>query len=104
MAKITFIVNNDEKILVEGDSGNVMQLAVNNNIAGIDGDCGGVCSCATCHVFVAEKDFEKVGKAGEIELEMLELEDYASDFSRLCCQIEVSDAIDGVELTVAKEV
>ncbi len=103
MAKITFITKDNETITVEGDSGNVMQLAVNNSIEGIDGDCGGVCSCATCHVFVAEKDFEKVGEAGEIEADMLELEDNVSEFSRLCCQIQVSNAIDGIELTVAKE-
>lgn len=103
MAKITFITKNNEKTTVEGTSGNVMQLAVNNSIEGIDGDCGGVCSCATCHVFVAEKDMKNVGEAGEIEADMLELEDNVTEFSRLCCQIEVSDAIDGIELTVAKE-
>ncbi|MDO6424986.1 2Fe-2S iron-sulfur cluster-binding protein, partial [Saccharophagus degradans] len=60
------------------------------------------CSCATCHVFVAEKDLEKVGDASEIETDMLELADEANEFSRLCCQIEISEAIDGIELTVAK--
>lgn len=103
MAKITFITKDNEKIEVEGTSGSVMQLAVNNGVEGIDGDCGGVCSCATCHVFVAEADMDKVGAAEEIEADMLELEDNVSDFSRLCCQIQVSDAIDGIELTVAKE-
>ncbi|WP_075343011.1 2Fe-2S iron-sulfur cluster-binding protein [Tenacibaculum agarivorans] len=102
MANITFITSNKEKIVLEGDSGNVMQLAVNNGVQGIDGDCGGVCSCATCHVFVAEKDIDKVGKASDIEVDMLELADDANEFSRLCCQIEITDAIDGVELTVAK--
>ncbi len=102
MANITFITSNKEKIVLEGDAGNVMQLAVNNGISGIDGDCGGVCSCATCHVFVAEKDIDKVGRASSIEVDMLELADDANEFSRLCCQIEISDTIDGVELTVAK--
>ncbi|TCI94152.1 2Fe-2S iron-sulfur cluster-binding protein [Tenacibaculum sp. M341] len=102
MANITFITNNKEKIILEGNSGNVMQLAVNNGVQGIDGDCGGVCSCATCHVFVAEKDIDKVGKASSIEVDMLELSDDANEFSRLCCQIEITEAIDGVELTVAK--
>lgn len=103
MAKITFITKDNKRIEVEGTSGSVMQLAVNNGVEGIDGDCGGVCSCATCHVFVSEADMDKVGAAAEIEADMLELEDNVSDFSRLCCQIEVSDAIDGIELTVAKE-
>lgn len=102
MAKITFVTSDNEKTTLEGNSGSVMQLAVNNSIKGIDGDCGGVCSCATCHVFVSEKDIAKVGEASEIEADMLELADDANEFSRLCCQIEISDAIDGVELTVAK--
>ncbi|MDO6736575.1 2Fe-2S iron-sulfur cluster-binding protein [Wenyingzhuangia sp. 2_MG-2023] len=102
MAKITFITSDNEKVTLEGASGSVMQLAVNNGVSGIDGDCGGVCSCATCHVFVAEKDLEKVGDASEIETDMLELADEANEFSRLCCQIEISEAIDGIELTVAK--
>jgi len=103
MAQITFIDLNKESITVDGDSGSVMELAVQNNIAGIDGDCGGVCSCATCHVHVAAADMEKVGEASEIEQDMLELDDNANEFSRLCCQIEVSDALDGVTLTVAGE-
>ena len=102
MAKITFITSNDEKITVEATAGSVMELAVNNNIQGIDGDCGGVCSCATCHVFVAPEDVDKVGLASEIETDMLELADDANEYSRLCCQISVSDAIDNVVFTVAK--
>ncbi|MCM2681404.1 2Fe-2S iron-sulfur cluster-binding protein [Echinimonas agarilytica] len=101
MAKVTFVTPDQESITVEADSGSVMELAVNNNIQGIDGDCGGVCSCATCHVHVAAGDVTKVGEASEIEQDMLELDDNANEFSRLCCQIEVTEAIDGVVLTVA---
>jgi len=101
MAKITFITVDDKKITVEGNSGSVMQLAVDNNIDGIDGDCGGVCSCATCHVHVLPEYVEKTGKASEIEQDMLELDDYANEYSRLCCQLEISDALDGVVLQVA---
>ena len=102
MAKITFITTDSDEITVEADSGSVMELAVENNIPGIDGDCGGVCSCATCHVHVAAQDLDKIGPASEIEQDMLELDDNANEFSRLCCQIEVTDAIDGVVLTVAE--
>lgn len=101
MAKITFITSDNETIIAEATSGTVMELAKENNISGIDGDCGGVCSCATCHVHVAEADFEKVGAPEEIEADMLELEDNYNERSRLCCQIDVSDAIDGVTLHVA---
>ncbi|XQW83426.1 2Fe-2S iron-sulfur cluster-binding protein [Thalassotalea piscium] len=101
MAKITFITQDDEKITLEAESGSVMSLAVENGIAGIDGDCGGVCSCATCHVHVAPEHLSKTGQASEIEQDMLELDDDADEFSRLCCQIEVSDDIDGVIFKVA---
>ncbi len=103
MAKITFITADNEEVIVEGTQGSVMELAVQNNIKGIDGDCGGVCSCATCHVHVNESDFEKVGEPSEIEADMLELEDEVSEYSRLCCQIKVSDAIDGITLKVIEE-
>ncbi|WP_017446986.1 2Fe-2S iron-sulfur cluster-binding protein [Gayadomonas joobiniege] len=102
MAKVTFITADDEQITLEGDSGSVMELAVQNDVAGIDGDCGGVCSCATCHVHVAPEHLAKVGSASEIEQDMLELDDNANEYSRLCCQIELNEQIDGVILRVAQ--
>ncbi|WP_289040090.1 2Fe-2S iron-sulfur cluster-binding protein [uncultured Zobellia sp.] len=102
MAKITFITSEEETITLEGNSGSVMALAVENGVPGIDGDCGGVCSCATCHVHVAPDDMDKTGSASEIETDMLELDDNADEYSRLCCQIDITDAIDGVVLKVAK--
>ncbi|MCW2119938.1 2Fe-2S iron-sulfur cluster-binding protein [Flavobacterium sp. 7A] len=102
MAKITFITTDNETITLEGTSGSVMALAVDNGIKGIDGDCGGVCSCATCHVHVLPEYVAKTGEASEIETDMLELDDNANEFSRLCCQLEISEALDGVVLRVAK--
>ncbi|AWG22740.1 2Fe-2S ferredoxin [Flavobacterium faecale] len=102
MAKITFITSDNETITLEGTSGSVMALAVDNGIKGIDGDCGGVCSCATCHVHVLPEHVAKTGEASEIETDMLELDDDADKFSRLCCQLEISEALDGVVLRVAK--
>lgn len=101
MAKITFITQDDETIELEGQSGSLMALAVENGVTGIDGDCGGVCSCATCHVHVKPEHVSKTGEASEIEKDMLELDDNANEFSRLCCQIEISEDLDGVILTVA---
>lgn len=103
MAKITFITQDQENITLEADSGSVMALAVENGIQGIDGDCGGVCSCATCHVHVNPDHVSKTGEASEIEKDMLELDDNANEFSRLCCQIEITQDLDGVELTVASD-
>ena len=103
MAKITFITHDKEEITLEATSGSVMELAVENNIKGIDGDCGGVCSCATCHVHVASDYMDKIGEQSEIEADMLEFDDNVNEFSRLSCQVQVSDAIDGIKLTVATE-
>ncbi|NMH87928.1 2Fe-2S iron-sulfur cluster-binding protein [Flavivirga algicola] len=102
MAKITFITTDDKTITLEGTSGSVMQLAVDNSVPGIDGDCGGVCSCATCHVHVAPEHIEKTGVASEIEEDMLDLNDYSNERSRLCCQLEISEALDGLVLQVAE--
>ncbi|MCQ8876551.1 2Fe-2S iron-sulfur cluster-binding protein [Pseudoalteromonas sp. Hal273] len=101
MAKVIFMTQSNGAIAVEGSGGSLMELAVANGVSGIDGDCGGVCSCATCHVYVAPEDFEKVGAADEIESDMLELDDNVTEYSRLCCQIEVSDDIDGMTFVVA---
>lgn len=101
MAKITFLTQNDETIELEGQSGTLMALAVENSVNGIDGDCGGVCSCATCHVHVKPEHVSKTGEASEIEKDMLELDDNANEYSRLCCQIEINDDLDGLILTVA---
>ena len=101
MAKITFITQDNIPVIVEGESGSVMALAVENNVAGIDGDCGGGCSCATCHVHVTKEQFDLVGEASEIEKDMLELDDDANEYSRLCCQIDITEQLDGLVLTVA---
>lgn len=101
MAKITFITQNDETISLEADSGTVMELAVQHGVAGIDGDCGGVCSCATCHVHVSAEFMSKTGEASDIEKDMLELDDNANEFSRLSCQIDISEELDGLILKVA---
>ncbi|WP_166376291.1 MULTISPECIES: 2Fe-2S iron-sulfur cluster-binding protein [unclassified Pseudoalteromonas] len=101
MAKVIFITKKNDAVEVEGDSGSLMELATANGVSGIDGDCGGVCSCATCHIYVAPNDFEKIGQPEEIESDMLELDDNVTQYSRLCCQIEVTEAIDGMTFVVA---
>lgn len=102
MAKITFITSDGETTVTEGNSGSVMELAVKHNIKGIDGDCGGVCSCATCHVHVLPEYVTQTGEASELESDMLEFDDLTTEYSRLSCQIEVTDALDGIVLHVAK--
>lgn len=103
MATIIFQTADGTNHHLEGQDGSLMALAVESNIEGIGGDCGGVCSCATCHVHVAQDDYDKTGQPDEIERDMLELVDNLSPTSRLCCQIEISDAIDGIKVKVVRE-
>ncbi len=101
MAKLTFITKKGEEITLEGHSGTVMELAVQNHVQGIDGDCGGVCSCATCHVYVPEEYVNAIEPISEIEKDMLELDENTNEFSRLSCQLEINDALEGIVLRVA---
>lgn len=101
MAKITFVTSDNETITVEGKSGSIMELAVKNRIEGIDGNCGGVCSCATCHVHVQPEYWEKTGAPSDLESDLLEFDENVSEYSRLSCQIRVSKDLDGLVLKVA---
>lgn len=103
MAKITFITKENETITLEGTSGPIMKLAKNNGVTGIEGECGGVCSCATCHVHIDPKDFSKLGEPSEIEKDLLELSDNVSEYSRLSCQLQITEELDGIVLTVATD-
>jgi len=102
MAKITFLTTDDKSITVEGKSGSIMELAVQHSIEGIDGNCGGVCSCATCHVHVQPEFWDKTGAPSELESDMLEFDDNVSEYSRLSCQIPISDTLDGLVVKVAQ--
>ena len=71
---------------------------------GIEALCGGMCSCATCHIFVSPDYYAKLDDAQDDELELLEeTETYRADESRLSCQIEFSDELDGIEFTISPE-
>ena len=71
---------------------------------GIEALCGGMCSCATCHIFVAPEFFAKLEPAQDDELELLEeTETFQSEASRLSCQIEFTDELDGMQFTIAPE-
>lgn len=102
MAKITFnLAEGAGQMKIDAENGNfMMQEAVNNSVPGIDGDCGGVASCATCHVFVAPEWIEATGERTEMEQLMLDGTYGVQENSRLCCQIEVSDKIDGLVVEV----
>jgi 2Fe-2S ferredoxin len=97
MAKIIYIEPDGTRRSVDVASGvSVMQGAVNNNVRGIIAECGGGCSCATCHVYLDDAWMDKAGKKSEGEADMLEAVVDLKPSSRLSCQIEMSDALDGL--------
>ena len=97
MPKITYIEHNGKSHTLEVANGlTVMEGAVQNNIPGIDADCGGSCACATCHVYVDEKWFDKLKTKDKAEQDMLDMAFEPSKFSRLACQITVTDDLDGL--------
>ena len=97
MAKITYIEHTNKEHIVEVPNNmSVMEGAIQNNIPGIDADCGGSMACATCHVYVDEKWFNKLEKKEEGEEDMLDMAYQPNKFSRLSCQLLVSDKFDGL--------
>ena len=99
MAKITYIEHTNKKHIVEVPNNmSVMEGAVQNNIPGIDADCGGSMACATCHVYIDKKWFDKLEKKDEGEEDMLDMAYQPNKFSRLSCQLIVSDELDGLIL------
>ena len=100
MPKITYISHEGKKTTVEVASGlSVMEGAIQNNIEGIDADCGGSMACATCHVYVPENWFNKIEKIQEAEKDMIDMAYEPKKNSRLSCQIIVSNELDGLEIT-----
>ena len=97
MIKITFVDSEGTARTVEAEEGStVMENAIRNGIPGIEAECGGACSCATCHVYVAEEWESLTGQPQPMEEDML---DFAFDVrpnSRLSCQIRVRPELDGL--------
>jgi len=100
MPTVTFITADGEKSVIENAEGSLMDIAVDNDIEGIDGACGGVCSCATCHVKVPAEWRQRVGSATEAEKDIFEFEDEADESSRLGCQVELTSELDGLTVHV----
>ena len=99
MTKITYIEHNGTSHTVEVSNGlTVMEGAVQNDIPGIDADCGGSMACATCHVYVKDDWFNKLPKKNEGEDDMIDQAFEPNTSSRLSCQIQVSDNLDGLKV------
>ncbi|MGB2287289.1 MAG: (2Fe-2S)-binding protein [Porticoccaceae bacterium] len=97
MPTVTYIQANGESHEVELEVGtSLMQGAVDNMIDGILAECGGCCSCATCHCYIEESWQDKVDPASDMETDLLDCVTDPKDTSRLSCQIKVTDALDGL--------
>jgi 2Fe-2S ferredoxin len=95
--RVTYIEFDGTPHAVDADNGNsLMQTAVDNEVPGIDADCGGGCACATCHVYVDEAWREKLGPADVMETSMLQLAEGVEENSRLSCQIILDEGHEGL--------
>ena len=101
MAKIKYIEHNGKQHEIDVANGlSVMEGAVQNDIPGIDADCGGGMACATCHVYVKEDWFNKLPKKEDGEEDMLDMAFEPKTNSRLSCQLTVSDELDGLIVNI----
>ena len=97
MPKITYINIQGNSKTIDVENGlTVMEGAIQNDIPGIDADCGGSMACATCHVYVEEKWLDKIPKAEEAEVDMIDMAFEPKKNSRLSCQLIVSDELNGL--------
>lgn len=100
MTTITFIDSTGTSRAIKADDGStVMETALRNNVPGIEGECGGACACATCHVYVDEAWADRIPKAEQMEEDMLDFAFDVRPTSRLSCQIRVRAEIDGLTVT-----
>ena len=101
MPKITYITHDKKNYTIDVQNGlTVMEGAIQNDIPGIDADCGGGMACATCHVYVKEEWFDKLSKKEDGEEDMLDMAFEPKKNSRLSCQLVVSDEIDGLIVNI----
>ena len=104
MPKITYKDTQGISNTIEVENGlSVMEGAIQNDIPGIDADCGGSMACATCHVYVDNKWFDKIPKVEDAEADMIDMAFEPKKNSRLSCQIIVSDELDGLVVTTPEK-
>ncbi len=101
MPRVTYVEFDGTPHEIDAEVGTSLMLnAINNNVPGIDADCGGECSCATCHVILSDEWFNQLGEPSENEDAMLGLNPERTDNSRLSCQIPVTEEMDGLVVSL----
>ena len=104
MPRITYIEHNGAEHTVDVPIGlTVMEGAVNNNIPGIDADCGGACACSTCHAYVDPDWVARIPAREDMELDMLDFAYEPNERSRLTCQVKVTAEMDGLVLQLPEK-
>lgn len=104
--KVEFITREKESFVIDGEVGQSLRdLAVNNSVPGVIGECGGTCACGTCHVQVHPEWIDVVGRVEDdgIEDGLLYMFESKTDFSRLGCQVGLTDDMDGLKVDVVPE-
>jgi ferredoxin, 2Fe-2S len=103
MPSLTYISPDQKKYTVIAELGHsLMEIAVKNDVEGIDADCGGACACATCHIIIPPEFLSKTGPAHEDESALLDFMDNRQAGSRLSCQIEMKKELDGMVVKVPR--
>ena len=104
MTKVIYKDFKGNSITIEVENGlSVMEGAIQNEIPGIDADCGGAMACSTCHVYVEENWFNKIPKAEDAEVDMIDMAYEPKKNSRLSCQIIINDELDGLKVTTPEK-
>lgn len=102
--KVTFLEPSGNFRVVEADVGiSLMEAAVRNGVEGVLADCGGACSCATCHVHFSQEWFDRLAPMAEDEEAMMDAVEDPRPTSRLACQVKLTEALDGLEALVPAE-
>ncbi|MEM6944436.1 MAG: 2Fe-2S iron-sulfur cluster-binding protein [Pseudomonadota bacterium] len=101
MPQITFVEHNGTEHKVDvADGLTLMEGAISNNVPGIDADCGGACACSTCHVYVHADWIDRLPEKEDMEVDMLDFAYEPNETSRLTCQIKVTEALEGLIVTM----
>ena len=104
MPKVKYIEHNGKSHTIDVPNGlSVMEVAIQNNVPGIDADCGGSMACATCHVYVKEEWFDKLPKKEDGEEDMIDMAYESNKLSRLSCQLIVSDELEGLVVNLPEK-
>jgi 2Fe-2S ferredoxin len=104
VAKITVVTREGSEILLEGQDGlSVMEIIRDGGVDELLALCGGCCSCATCHVHVDAEFADQLPPMSDDENDLLDSSDHRDGRSRLSCQIQFSNALDGLRVTIAQE-